>query len=62
MTTVLAVLFNLISDLVGGLRFTVIEEQILRPVSPAAGASAKQAAPQASLATVDDSSSAPGTV
>ncbi len=35
-TTVLAVLFNLISDLVGGVRFTVVEEQVLRPVHPAA--------------------------
>jgi Transmembrane domain of unknown function (DUF3566) len=58
-TTVLAVLFNLISDLVGGLRFTVIEEQILRPVSPAAAAAHKDTTPPA---TVDASPPAPGTV
>jgi hypothetical protein len=58
-TTVLAVLFNLISDLVGGLRFTVIEEQILRPVSPAAVAAHKD---PTAPATVDGSPPAPGTV
>ncbi len=57
-TTVLAVLFNLISDLVGGLRFTVVEEQILRPVSPAA----PPAKPTTSASTVDGSPPAPGTV
>ncbi len=58
-TTVLAVLFNLISDLVGGLRFTVIEEQILRPVThPTATAAKEPTAP----ATVDASPPAPGTV
>ena len=29
----LAVLFNLISDLVGGIRFTVIEEENVRPIA-----------------------------
>jgi hypothetical protein len=58
-TTVLAVLFNLISDLVGGLRFTVIEEQILRPVSPVAAPSTK---PTTTASTVDGSPPAPGTV
>jgi len=58
-TTVLAVLFNLISDLVGGLRFTVIEEQILRPVSPVAAPSTK---PATTPSTVDGSTPAPGTV
>ena len=58
-TTVLAVLFNLISDLVGGLRFTVIEEQILRPVSPVAAPATK---PTTTPSTVDGSPPAPGTV
>ena len=58
-TTVLAVLFNLISDLVGGLRFTVIEEQILRPVSPVAAPPTK---PTTTPSTVDGSPPAPGTV
>jgi hypothetical protein len=34
-TVLLAVLFNLISDLVGGIRFTVIEEESARRVAPA---------------------------
>ena len=56
-TTVLAVLFNLISDLVGGVRFTVVEEQVLRPVSP------PRPAPGAvSPSSVDDAPSRPGTV
>jgi Transmembrane domain of unknown function (DUF3566) len=56
-TTVLAVLFNLISDLVGGVRFTVVEEQVLRPVSP------PRPAPGAAVpSSVDDAPSRPGTV
>ena len=43
-TTVLAVLFNLISDLVGGVRFTVVEEQVLRP---RVAASARPGVPRA---------------
>jgi hypothetical protein len=34
-TVLMAVLFNLISDLVGGIRFTVIEEETVRKVTPA---------------------------
>jgi hypothetical protein len=34
-SVLLAVLFNLISDLVGGIRFTVIEEESARKVAPA---------------------------
>ena len=56
-TTVLAVLFNLISDLVGGVRFTVVEEQVLRPVHPAA-----RPARTESPSSVDGSTPAPGTV
>ena len=56
-TTVLAVLFNLISDLVGGVRFTVVEEQVLRPVHPSTRTPA--AAPPSS---VDGSAPAPGNV
>ena len=56
-TTVLAVLFNLISDLVGGVRFTVVEEQVLRPVSPP-----RPAPGAASPSSVDDAPSRPGTV
>jgi hypothetical protein len=33
-TVLMAVLFNLISDLVGGIRFTVIEEETVRKVTP----------------------------
>ena len=56
-TTVLAVLFNLISDLVGGVRFTVVEEQVLRPVSPP-----RPAPGAAGPSSVDDAPSRPGTV
>ena len=56
-TTVLAVLFNLISDLVGGVRFTVVEEQVLRPVSPS-----RPAPGAAAPSSVDDAPSRPGTV
>jgi hypothetical protein len=56
-TTVLAVLFNLISDLVGGVRFTVVEEQVLRPVSPP-----RPAPGAAAPSSVDDAPSRPGTV
>ncbi|HMK11459.1 MAG TPA: DUF3566 domain-containing protein [Acidimicrobiales bacterium] len=55
-TTVLAVLFNLISDLVGGVRFTVVEEQVLRPVAPARPPAA------AGPSTVDGAPQSPGTV
>jgi Transmembrane domain of unknown function (DUF3566) len=34
LTALGAVLFNLISDLVGGVRFTVIEEESARPIPP----------------------------
>ncbi|HEX7095217.1 MAG TPA: DUF3566 domain-containing protein [Acidimicrobiales bacterium] len=34
-TVLLAVLFNLISDLTGGVRVTVVEEETARPVEPA---------------------------
>jgi hypothetical protein len=56
-TTVLAVLFNLISDLVGGVRFTVVEEQVLRPVSPP-----RPAPGAAASSSVDGAASGPGTV
>ncbi len=57
-TTVLAVLFNLISDLVGGVRFTVVEEQVLRPVQPTKPAPASGGSPS----SVDAASPRPGTV
>ena len=57
-TTVLAVLFNLISDLVGGVRFTVVEEQVLRPVQPTKPAPGSGGSPS----SVDAASPRPGTV
>jgi hypothetical protein len=37
-TVLLAVLFNLISDLTGGVRVTVVEEETARPIEPAPAA------------------------
>ena len=34
LSVLLAVVFNLVSDLVGGIRFTVVEEESIRPVPP----------------------------
>jgi hypothetical protein len=44
LTALGAVLFNLISDLVGGVRFTVIEEESARPIPPGEQKRKKKAA------------------
>jgi len=59
-SVMLAVLFNLISDLVGGMRFTVLELEVVRRTSPARPS--VPTGPVAAVPSVDAANPPSGTV